>query len=396
MSMSNFENINTAGTSAMAGLPEQVFVFARPDALDGLDSLAETVTLVEINPSQALPAELVEQARIAVVEVDPSDRRSISRLDTLRAARPDLAIIAGLPQVDLSITRLMLRKGIGDVVAMPFTVDELLTAVLEVERELGDAPQEQDVQLAPVIAVQKCVGGAGATTLATHLADAMSRELGRDARACVIDLDLQAGDVASYLETGSKKSLIDLVEAGARLDDELFKSVAVAGRKTFDVIAAPTDIVPIEEIELGALNAVVALARRKYDVVLFDMPASLTNWAMSTLLAADAVLLVGNSSIASLRQVKRKLQLLQGFDYRPDRVAIALNNEASGMFKKLDRRGIEDALRHSIAGVVHSETQLIEQPQAQGVLVRDVQRKSRFASDIEALADHLLALVEEG
>lgn len=394
--MSNFENINAVETNAMAGMPEQVFVFARPDALKGLDALADTLTLVEIDPARPLPSEHVAQARIAVVEVDPSDRRSLSRLDSLRASRPNLAIIAGLPEVDLSITRLMLRKGIGDVVAMPFTADDLLTAVLEVEREMGDPVEEAPVSLAPVFAVQKCVGGTGATTIATHLADALARHLGQDYRACLIDLDLQSGDVASFLDRKAKSSLIDLVEARGRLDDELFRSVAVEVNANLDIIAAPYDIMPIEELQLGALTSVVELARRKYDVVLFDMPASLTNWAMSAMLAADAVLLVGNDSIGALRQVKRKLQLLRSFDYRPKRVAIALNNASSGLFRKTNLSGIEDALGHSVSALVHSDTALIEQAQARGVLARDIQHRSRFASDIEALADHLLALVEEG
>ena len=394
--MSNFENIHTVGADEMAGLPEQVFVFARPDALAGLEQLDDTVTLVEIDPSRSLPNELVSQARIAVVEVDPSDRRSLARLDALREARPNLAIIAGLPEVDLSITRLMLRKGIGDVVAMPFTVDDLLTAVLEVERELSDVPASQPTDLAPVFAIQKCVGGAGATTLATHLANALARELGEDCRACLIDLDLQSGDSASYLDRSSRKSVIDLLEAGGRLDDEMFRSVAIEYNRNFDVISAPDDIMPIEEVNLPSLKNVIALARRKYDVVLLDMPASLTNWAMSAMLAANAVVLVANNSIGALRQAKRRLTLLRSFDYQPRRVAVVLNNTQHGLFKKVDRGGIEDALRHPVAALVHSDTQLIQEAQAQGMLATSLQRKSRFAADVEILAEHMLALAEEG
>ena len=394
--MSNFETFNAAETKKMTGMPEQVFVFASPGTLDGLDALSATLTLVEIDPAASLPRELVNQARIAVVEVNPADRRSIARLDALRAARPDLAIIAGLLQVDLSITRLMLRKGIGDVVAMPFTTDELFTAVLEVERELADLQAGAPVDLAPVFAIQKCAGGLGATTLATHLADAMARELGEGCRACIIDLDLQSGDAASYFDRRSRKSLLDLIEAGARLDGELFKSVAIEANAQVDIVAAPQDIIPIEDVELAALNAVVNLARQRYDLVLFDMPGVLTNWAMSALLGADAVVLVANGSIGTLRQAKRKLHLLRNFDFDQKRVAIALNAMTFGPFRKANTRSIEEALGHSIAAVIHSDTQLLEQAQAQGILAMDVQRRSKFAADIAALADHLLALVEEG
>ena len=394
--MTSFESIFKVASTAETGLPDKVFVFARPGELDGLGSLADTVSLIEIEPSEMLPDECTSQAHIAVVEVDPADSRSIARLDALRTMQPNLPIIAALAEVDVKTTRLLLRKGIGDVVEMPFTVDDLLTAILEVERETGGAPVEQEVTLAPVIAVQKCLGGAGATTIATHLGDAMAREMGGSCRACVIDLDLQSGDVASYFDRQSPLSINDLVEAGSRLDDELMRAVATEATSACDIIAAPAEIQPIEELELAKLQQVISMARRRYDVVIFDMPGSLTNWAMSVMLAADAVLLVGTSSIGALRQVKRKLRLLQDLDYKLSRVVIALNNSASGLFKRLDRSSIEDALGHSVAATVTSDAQLIEQAQTQGVLARKIQRKSRFSRDIEKLADHVLTLVEGG
>lgn len=394
--MTSFESIFKVASNATSGLPERVFVFARQAELGSLETLADTVRLVEIEPHETLPADLIAEAHIAVVEVDPSDRRSIARLDAMRALRPELAVIAALTEVDLNITRLMLRKGIGDVVAMPFTVDDLFTAILEVERDMSDTIVELDTVPAPVIAVQKCHGGAGATTVATHLGDALARAMGEACRACVIDLDLQSGDVASYFDSQSRLTLDDLLEAGGRLDDELMRSVATEATSACDIITAPVDIQPIEEIELAKLKEVITQARMRYDVVVFDMPGSLTNWAMSVMLAADAVVLVGTSSIGALRQIKRRLRLLQDMDYRPARVAIALNQTSSGLFKKVDLRGIEDALGHKVDAQVASDPQLVEQAQAQGLLARKIQRKSRFSADIDQLANSLLTMVEEG
>ncbi len=47
----------------------------------------------------------------------------------------------------------------------------------------------------------------------------MRRRTGRE--ACLVDLDVQFGDVAFQLGLRPKLSLVDLLEAGARLDGDL-------------------------------------------------------------------------------------------------------------------------------------------------------------------------------
>src|SRR3546814_8368765 len=95
----------------------------------------------------------------------------------------------------------------------------------------------------------------------------MAQDLGGDARACVIDLDLQTGDVASYMGCGPRLTLTELMEAGGRLDDDLIRSVACDSNKQVDVIAAPAEIGPIEDVDFEQLMRIVTAARRLYDEI---------------------------------------------------------------------------------------------------------------------------------
>src|SRR3546814_17626984 len=104
--------------------------------------------------------------------------------------------------------------------------------------------------------------------------------------------------------------LSELMDAGGRLDDELIRSVACDSRKRVDVIAAPAEIVPIEDVDFEQLMRIVTAARRLYDVVVVDLPATITNCSLSTVFASDQTLLVTTLPMPSLRHATPQLAFM--------------------------------------------------------------------------------------
>ena len=96
-----------------------------------------------------------------------------------------------------------------------------------------------------MVSVVQATGGSGATTTLTHLAEAMARLNPGSRGVCLIDLDLQGGDVASYLGLTPKVSVDVLLDAGSRLDAELMRSAITPTRHGFDFLAAPEAIRPM-------------------------------------------------------------------------------------------------------------------------------------------------------
>src|SRR3546814_8732837 len=56
------------------------------------------------------------------------------------------------------------------------------------------------------------------------------------------------------------------------------------------------------------------LARQEFSNVLVDLPGSWTNWSLSLVALADAVCLITEMSIPSLRQARRQLDMLASQD----------------------------------------------------------------------------------
>src|SRR5690606_3425315 len=114
---------------------------------------------------------------------------------------------------------------------------------------------------------------------------------------CLVDLDLQFGNAASYLGRSAAHTMADLLSAGAAVDGELIRTVASAGEDGVSVIAAPERISPLEDVDADQLIRILELARCQYDHVILDLPGNWANWTLSVIDKADLILLVVDLSI---------------------------------------------------------------------------------------------------
>lgn len=365
-------------------LPEGVHVFAREAALGNVAILADSLTMHRLEPTDSFPADAIQKASIAVVEIDSTDPASLARLDRLRAVRPDMPVIAGLRAAPVSTVRSLLRKGVSDVLELPFSSEELVAALVDVARTAAPAPAP--VELAPVIAILGTAGGCGASTVATQLAPLLS-DYGLDAkRGALIDLSLQSGDAATYLDKQPRMAINHLFEAIDRIDDDLVRSVAIECEGGFDLLAAPEDIEPIESVPAETVNRIIHETRKRYGYIVLDMPSTLTNWAMPILLSADVVVLVAEGRMSALRHAKRKLALLRMLGRNGESIAIVLNKVAGGLFKRSDVSQMEEILNHNVEQVLEYDPALIDEAQLQGCRVSSLQKRSRLSKQLAELA----------
>lgn len=392
--MGRVEELYEAQMTSAGELPQGVHIVAQASMLEGVNAIGEQITALECPIDAPLPVGQILSASIVVIEVDPSSRNSLDRIEQLRNEAPDTPVIAGLSNVDIATSRQLLRRGVTDIVALPFAMDELVTAIVDAAATLKTA-DEAELRLAPFMAVLKTIGGAGSTTIATHLASQMAADMGEGYRACVIDLDVQSGDVASYLGCGHRRNLADLLESEGRLDGELLKSVVCEGNERVDVIAAPSDIIPIESIEFDQLMRVVTTARKHYDLVIVDLPASFTNWSLSTVFAADLTLMVGTLTIPSLRHAKRQLDFLTSMGIDRSSIQVVLNRVEKRLFANIGADDAETALKHPVLALVCEDSNLLRTAQDQGELVDAIQKRSKFSKEIKHLADLLADRLDE-
>jgi pilus assembly protein CpaE len=224
----------------------------------------------------------------------------------------------------------------------------------------------------------------------------LSARLGAGRDVALVDLDLQFGAVADYLGSSGSGSVADLLQAGARLDKDLVRSVAKVTEGGIAVFSAPPEIMPIESVDVDQVLGMLTTMRRLYGGVVLDLPTNWTNWALSVVSASDLIVMVVELSLGSLRQAKRRLQLFDSVGIEPDRVVILVNRVEKKLFRSIDLSDVSDTLKREVMGVLTFEDQVLSSVQNQGLLVHQVHRKSKYHADVDKLAEQLLARLDFG
>lgn len=385
--MGTHEVLSDTGSMMNRNLPSGIHVVAQSHHASALKAALGTgVTVAELDPADEVPAEVVNRATILVLEADPMQPASMARVSEIRSMRPSLPLVVALQDAGVSTTRTLIRQGVSDVATLPFDVTELTGQLLEIAAQLAPSGH---AHLSPMVSLVRASGGVGATTIITELAAALVHAGSIRREVCVIDLDLQFGQVANYLGVEPQTTVLDLLEASERLDPDMVRDAALAAPQGISVIGSPSVITPLEEVDVDRLLNLVAIARQSFDFVLLDLPSNWTNWTLSAALACNEILVVTDQSITGLRQTKRVIELFDMMQVARENVGIVVNRVEKKLFQTISVNEVADTLGRQVTATIARDKSDLQMAQDQGSLLSEVSRKAAFVKDVERLAEQL-------
>lgn len=326
-------------------------------------------------------------ARMVLIEVDPSSPRSLRRIGAAVQLPLHPYVVAAVRDPTLAQVRQLLHEGARDVLALPLVGEEVEALLVQLRTELDASRAQAQAQASgKLVSIIKSVGGVGATAVATQAACLFAeQETPAGRTACLIDLDLQFGNAAVYLGENPKLTLQDILEAGARLDGSFVNSVTAMHASGLRVIAAPPEMMPLEAVDTDQVCEFVEIACREYSTVFLDLPGNWTNWSLSLATRSDLVLLVTELSVPSLRQARRQLNLLRQQGSSDLDVRIVLNRYEKGLFKALKLDDAANVLGRPVDFTVANDFPVVSAALDQGVRLTEIKARNRVTRDLATL-----------
>ena len=338
-----------------------------------------------INPDE------LSGAAAAVIQVDADTGASIKRFQKL-AATVDTPLIAAAYEPPLALVRSLIRAGAHDVIPLPLTFEDLETSLAPLTQQLNERAEAAIATKAKLVSVIKSGGGVGATALLTQLAVRFAeREARKGREACLLDLDVQFGDIAFQLGLRPKLSLAELLDAGTRLDGDLLRATTTDHTSGLKVLGAPPEMMPLEGVSSEHVMRIVEVATHEFGTVFVDLPTNWTNWSLSLVARSDVVVLVTELTVAGLNRARRQLNLLESQDLGDVEVRVLVNRYEKVLARTISLTDASKALGREISYTVANDFPLMRGAIDRGVPIDEIKRKTALAKDLDVLDAGLAA-----
>jgi pilus assembly protein CpaE len=242
---------------------------------------------------------------LVIVGPDIDLNVAVNLSEKFRVSQPSLGILLTRRRVDLSILNLAIRSGIREVINADDSAEILKAAKRsqELSNKYSSFVDSSSIQkTGKTILIFSAKGGCGKTTISTNLAEALAATSG--GTVCLVDLDLQFGDVGIALRINPSRSISNAVEMKDHLDKQAITSLVVNYKPNFDVLLAPPNPVEAEYITGELCRIVLTHLREIYDYVVIDSSPAFTDVVLEAFDIADHHLLITTLDVPTLKNLR--------------------------------------------------------------------------------------------
>ena len=349
--------------------------------LDRGDLLAEQVRL-SVADMEPLP-EVVPCARLStageVLEADgPFDvlvagpslgtRSGLTRLRLIREDLPAMSVVLAFSRRPDASLRDIVTTGAIDLLQLPVE-DKEMTEALQRAIELAAAAATTPVvttTVAPgaivhapsgpgtVFTIASATGGCGKTFYSTNLAFFLTKYTGK--RVCIVDLDLQFGEVSTALRLRPKYTIFDALQRDDADDAELASHIeeyTVTHETGVSVLAAPREPAEADRITPPDITRVLEAVRQRFDYVIVDTPPALAETVLVAFDMSDMLWVMATLDLPSVRNMSVFLSTLDRLKVPTEHVRLILNKAESDVgidieqVTKLFPQGFESVLPYA-------------------------------------------------
>lgn len=299
---------------------------------------------------------------VVIMDVNMPGVDGIQATEKITMDFPESAVIVMSAAGDQEYLRKAMIAGARDYLIKPFTSDEVVTAIKRVydkerrrkQRDRG-AVGPRGITESKIVTLYSPHDGVGKTTLAANLAIALSADTGGP--TCIVDLNLQFGDMDLVLNLTPERTIADIVPHFQHLDAGMLETFLCSHDTGVRFLAAPARPHLAETVTVYCVQQVLRVLKQSYQYIVVDAASVLNEVTLATLDLTDEIVLLTSLDVPSLRNAKICLETLRDLHYETERIKLVINRATGEMGIKADE--VEEYLEHPVAARIPSEGRVV-------------------------------------
>jgi pilus assembly protein CpaE len=277
----------------------------------------------------------VMKARPSLLLASLADpRAALELVERIAELYPDTAIFLATEADSPELLKRAMRAGVREVFARPPAPDELAQALRRLVRQRQQGPAHRRTA-GEIIAVFSAKGGLGATFLATNLAVHLARS--GEHKAAIVDLNLELGDVSTFLNVRAGHSILDLVSPQTAMDSQLVESTLATHRSGLKLLAQPEDAADADRVTGGEVGQILTRFKTMFEYTVVDTPRRFDERTLEALDLADHILLIAALDLPTIRNARRSVEVFQRLGYGERLKLIVNRHRADRTTERMER-----------------------------------------------------------
>jgi len=266
------------------------------------------------------------RCRLVVIEFGSKLDEALTLLKQLRERAPHVVPVAASADSSVQTLRAALKAGASDFMSLPLDAKELNKVLIKLTQAGGVRPATDNV--GEVITFCGARGGLGVTTLAVNVAVRLATRT--ESSVVIVDLDLQRGDVAAFLNLTPSQSLAAIAGARGEVDAVFLQDVMTRHPCGVFVLPAPQLMEEADAVGHPEVDLLLGLLRTQFRYIIIDTSRFITGATLAALEHSDRILLLTDLSVPGVRAARRIVELLGRLNVPTERVDLLVGQAVRG------------------------------------------------------------------
>jgi len=281
---------------------------------------------------------------IVILDLSPNAEQTLKMAERITQSFPHSTLFVTSFQIVPELIIKAMRAGAREFLFKPLNRDELVNAIKSAARSQGKRATEVSFG-AKMLSVFGAKGGVGATTIATNLAVSLAKHTKK--AVLLVDLNLQFGNAALFLNVQPEYSIVDLANHLNDVEPELLKNVLSKHTSGVWLLSGPARAEEAEAVTVSHLDQILAILKSVFDYIVIDTKNSFDDLTLKALDESDSVLTVFTADLPGIYNARRCLKVFQRMDYSQEKVLLVLNRDGANN-GGIDVDGLEKSLNYPI------------------------------------------------
>jgi pilus assembly protein CpaE len=248
-------------------------------------------------------------------------QKGVKDVQCITLLYPRVSVIACSSEKSSEWILAMMRAGAVEYLLRPIAQEELKQSLQKVGRFLFSTPVV-DTPAGKIIAVYNPIGGMGTTTVAVNLAAALATV---GTKVALVDLNLDAGDVNTFLNVNPAYTLSSVTTNIERLDANFLMSVMTRHPSGPFVLTEPLEVDEAVSITPEQVQRILEFLKGIFDYVVVDCVGQLAGCNLAIFRNAKLILFTTTLSLPALKNTKRYLAAMAAKGFDSDQVKLVIN-----------------------------------------------------------------------